>query len=114
MAETESLVDVMDIGTPSDVPLVAVPARMRAGGFSSTRVYFAAARVAGATEKRRPIWTVALLSVLALRWWRSPKGSLGRVRKSKASLTLVMELRRVKRRRASLDTLELSDWALGS
>lgn len=70
----------------------------------SAWVHLAAASVAGATENRRPICTVALLSVLRSRRWRSANNGLGLVRKSNASLTFVIELLLVKRRMASFDT----------
>lgn len=71
----------------------------------------AAASVAGATEKRRPICTVALLSVLSSRRWRPAKSGGGLTKKLKASLTSVTdlaspsELRRVWRLTASLENL---------
>jgi hypothetical protein len=62
------------IGRPRESPLDSVSPRIRGGTGTlvdalsrSARVHLAAASVAGATEKRRPIWTVALLSVLRLR-----------------------------------------------
>lgn len=108
------------MGRVSDSPLDSVMLRFRGGTLNSlvsllrsTRVHFAAARVAGATEKRRPICTVALLSVLSPRRCFSPNMGRGFMRKSNASVTLVMELRRVKRRRASLETLESPGTAFG-
>lgn len=106
------------IGRASDSPLDSVDAsvdavspRLSGGALESefpmarsALVHLAAASVAGATENRRPIWTVALLSVLLSRRCRSAKGAFGIVKKSNASLTFVMELLRVKRRIASLDT----------
>lgn len=82
-------------------------------GRRSALVHLAAARVAGATENRRPICTVALLSVLSSRRWRPAKSGGGLVKKLKlnASLTSVTdlasprELRRVWRRTASLENL---------
>lgn len=58
----------------------------------SIRVHLAAARVAGATEKRRPICTVALLPALELRLCFLPKRGAGLDRKLKASPTSVMDL----------------------
>jgi hypothetical protein len=58
----------------------------------SIRLHLAAARVAGATENRRPICTVALLLTLELRLCFLPKRGAGLDRKLKASLTSVMDL----------------------
>jgi hypothetical protein len=109
------------IGRPSDSPLDSVAPRFRGGTLGcsswisrSTRVHLAAASVAGATEKRRPIWTVALLSVLRSRRCFSENKGRGFVKKSKASLTFVMEPLRVRRRKASLETLDSLGVALGS
>lgn len=69
-------------------------------------VYLTAASVAGAREKRRPIWTVALLSVLACRLLPMAKKGFGLSIESNSRLTSVTELRRLKRRIASFDILE--------
>lgn len=58
----------------------------------SIRVHFAAARVAGATEKRRPICTVALLLALEFRLCFLPKKGAGLERKLKASPISVIDL----------------------
>jgi hypothetical protein len=110
----DDVVEGFWIGRPNESSLESVAPRLNGGVSRSARVHLAAASVAGATEKRRPIWTVALLSVLCMRWCRSVNGSLGLLRKSQASLTFVTEPRRVKRRRASLETEQPSCVAFGS
>ena len=83
------------------------------GGRRSALVHLAAARVAGATENRSPIWTVALLSVLSSRRWRPAKsgGGLDKKLKLKTSPTSVTdfvspsELLRFCRRSANFDSL---------
>lgn len=109
------------MGSPSDSPLDSVSPRFKGGTLRSAAsrlrsalVHLAAASVAGATEKRRPICTVALLSVLRSRRCFSEKSGLGFVKKSKASLTFVMEPLRVRRRSASFETLDSPCGALGS
>jgi hypothetical protein len=61
---------------------------------------------AGAREKRRPIWTVALLSVLACRLLPMLKKGFGLSNASNSRLTSVTELLRLKRRMASLEILD--------
>lgn len=68
--------------------------------------YLTAGRVAGAREKRRPICTVALLSVLTCRLLPMAKNGLGLSMDSNSRLTSVTELRRLKRRIASFDILD--------
>jgi hypothetical protein len=69
-------------------------------------VYLAAESIAGPREKRRPIWTVALLAVLACRFLSIAKKGFGLSIDSNSRLTSVTELRRLKRRIASLDILD--------
>lgn len=101
------------MGRPRLTPLESLLSRRRNGtdGVLSrlAAVHVAAARVAGATEKRRPICTVALLSVLSSRRCRLEKSGAGFERKLKHSVTSVTdlpprELRLVCRRSANFET----------
>lgn len=77
-------------------PLVSVSLRLSLGIFGAVgEVYLAAASVAGAREKRRPICTVALLSVLACRLFPMAKNGFGFSIDSNSWLTSVTELRRM-------------------
>ena len=87
--------------------LVSVSLRLRIGMSGAVgEVYLTAASVAGAKEKRSPICTVALLSVLTCRLLPMAKIGFGLSIESNSWLTSVTELRRLKRRIASFDILD--------
>lgn len=89
------------IGSPKLTPLSSEPSLLRIGVAAPTvrppfglnialfaAVHLAAARVAGATLKRSPICTVALLSELLLRPWRLANKGAGLDRNVRPSLML--------------------------
>ena len=94
-------------GSPKLSPLDSVALRLSVGMVGAVgEAYLTAAKVAGAREKRKPICTVALLSVLACRVLPMAKNGFGLSIDAYSWLTSVTELRRLKRRIASFDILE--------
>lgn len=91
-------------GRPRLSPLVSVSLRFMLGIDGAVgEAYLTAASVAGAREKRSPICTVALLSVLVCRGLPMAKDGFGLSIESNSWLTSVTELRRLNRRIASFD-----------